>query len=207
MPTSSKNAKEPTSTHHATTLALITSLEQNRAELLTTLREIGSLRQKEENLRAHITSTENLLLRIQPKPRAAVFDTPELMHLILSFAHSSEFIKHGCVCYPLSMDRTELGSQTLPIIIATVCKQWRRIAFAMTTLWSTIVIRTYGHRRATCVPYLRRLDLYLIRSGSQPLTIFIEGTQPDSCSTIPLSPSSSRRKMEICTSGHISIFN
>ncbi|KAH8806826.1 hypothetical protein DL96DRAFT_599155 [Flagelloscypha sp. PMI_526] len=179
MPTTFNDASQPTSARYEITPTLIASLEQKRVELSTTLREIASLRQKEENLRTYITSTESLLLRIQPKSLAAVFATPELMRLTFSFTQSSDFISHLSVCDSIFYGQKESRHQPPPFTIATVCQQWRQIALAMPTLWSRIIIHTSGHSRATSAPYLRRLDLYLIRSAGQPLTISIEGAKQD----------------------------
>ncbi|KAH8813914.1 hypothetical protein DL96DRAFT_506937 [Flagelloscypha sp. PMI_526] len=180
MSTNSKNTTEPTSAHHARIHALITSLEQKRAELSTTCRKIRSLRQTKELLRSEITSTENLLLRMQPQSRTAVFNIPELLQLIFSFTQSfTGTDTRSFVCAPISYDQPASRLPPPPISIARVCKQWRRTALATTTLWSRIFIDTSGHTKSTCAPYLRRLGLYLSRSGRQPLIVSIEGNTRD----------------------------
>ncbi|KAF9467510.1 hypothetical protein BDZ94DRAFT_1248271 [Collybia nuda] len=66
--------------------------------------------------------------------------------------------------------------ETTPLLLGSICRIWRDIAWSMPRLWSTIHV---GIRKKYRAPKVVLLEEWLHRSRGRPISVFLKLTDPD----------------------------
>jgi hypothetical protein len=118
---------------------------------------IARLEKKRSELKRDINRTHSPFIRMIP---------PEIIAKISGFASSDS-------------DSTIMGSLPAPILLSSVCSDWRRTVVGTPQLWSSIKIdlpsnsKTFYMTSSTFFRLAAFIDTWLVRSGQLPLNISI----------------------------------
>ncbi|KAF5375275.1 hypothetical protein D9758_000288 [Tetrapyrgos nigripes] len=167
--------------------APLEKLESLNSEIIRLENALSGLKAERDHLQSYVDQHRNLLSPFRRLP-------PEII--------SEIFIR----CLPEDSRPTHSLSET-PLLLGTICRNWREVALSTPYLWSCInvVLPTSGSMHLLCASIDRRRDgveAWLSRAGELPLSFSIHADSQLSFRQIPSSSSQDMDERKAAFSEH-----